>query len=214
MVEGSARPRKSSKSNKSISPRLALIGILVVAALICVALITANLSKLDVTTEREQGSALVASEIIKSFNISTLTYRYTNLIYEKDVKKIGNIELPFTEAYLGVRYDGVIEIGFDGNEIEVIQTDDVITIKLPAAKVLSHTQVDGTTEVLFDMGTVFNQNEIGGYIELFEAEKQAMETRAEEMGLFEEARANAQEQLLNFLYAFPDIKDNYTIVFK
>ena len=214
MPDEVSKPIKPRKPRRSMSPRFVLIAVVIVVVAVCVAIISGNLAKSGITEKREQGSSLIAEEVIKSFKISTLTYRYTNFIYEKDVKTIGGVELPFTDTYLGVQYDGIIEIGIDGSEIKVTQTEDTITIKLPKAKILSHTQVNGSTEVLFDKGTVFNRNEVGEYIELFESRKLVMEDRVEEMGMFEEARENAKEQLLNLLLAFPDIEDNYTIVFE
>ena len=204
---------KSNKARNTFLLGLLIVGIIMVS-FISGALVTGLFAKPAITTEREQGNAVVAEEVIKSFKISTLTYRYTNIIYERDVARMGSIELPFTESYLGVCYDGVIEIGIDGTKIKVEQADDVITIRLPRAQILSHTQVDGSTEVLFDIGSLFNQNKVGDYIDLFESRMLAMEGRAQEMGLFEEAYDNAKDQLTSFLNSLPEIRDNYTTVFK
>ncbi|MCL1846926.1 MAG: DUF4230 domain-containing protein [Coriobacteriia bacterium] len=218
MAEEVDKPSKLKKPRRRMSPKFVLIVVIIVVVAVCTTIVAVSLTgllgKSGITEVRERGNAIEAEEVIKSFKISTVTYRYTNFIYEKDVKTLGGVELPFTDAYLGVQYDGVIEIGIDGSEIKVTQTEDTITIRLPEAKILSHTQVSGSTEVLIDKGTVFNRNEVGEYIELFESRKLAMEERVEEMGLFEEARENAKEQLLNLLYAFPDVRDTYTIIFE
>ena len=218
MADEVSKPGKPKKARRPMSARFVLVAVVIIVLAVSATIITLSFTglfnKSGITEVREQGNALRAEEVIKSFKISTLTYRYTNLIYEKDVKTIGGVELPFTDSYLGVQYDGVIEIGINGNEIEVSQTDDTITIKLPEAKILSHTQVNGSTEVLFDKSSVFNRNEVGEYIELFESRKLAMEERVEEMGLFKEARENAKEQIQNLLYAFPGVKDTYTIIFE
>ena len=164
-----------------------------------------------VQTETRQGGQVITAQVIKSFKISSLTYRYTNLIYSEDVKKIGNINLPFTKKYLAVRYEGVMEIGIDGSEIQVSQTDTSVTIVLPPAKVLSHTLVPGSTEVLVDVDTPFNDNTVQDYTQLFDAEQQAMEQKAADQGLLQQAADNAKDQLWAFLNSIPGVPDDFTI---
>jgi len=111
-----------------------------------------------------------------------------------------------------VRYEGVMEIGIDASLIKVTQTSTSVTIVLPPAQVLSHTLVPGTTEVMIDVDTPFNENKVGDYTQLFESEQLAMEQRATDAGLLTQAAANAKEQLGAFLHAIPGLPDGYSIV--
>ena len=165
-----------------------------------------------VKSDTRQGGAVVTEQVIKSFKISSLTYRYTNVIYSEDVKKLGNVTIPLTKKYLAVRYEGVMEIGIDASLIKVTQTSTSVTIVLPPAQVLSHTLVPGTTEVMIDVDTPFNENKVGDYTQLFESEQLAMEQRATDAGLLTQAAANAKEQLGAFLRAIPGLPDGYSIV--
>jgi len=164
-----------------------------------------------VETQTRQGGQVISAEVIKSFKISALTYRYTNLIYSEDVKKIGNVNIPFTKKYLAVRYEGVMEIGIDASQMQVTQTDTGVTIVLPPAQVLSHTLVPGSTEVLVDVDTLFNYNKVEDYTQLFDAEQQAMEQKAADSGLLTQAAQNAKDQLTAFLSSIPGVPADYTI---
>jgi len=191
---------------------IVVVGVLVLMALTAVTV--SQITRVSITEERTEGSALVASEAIKSFKISSLTYRYTNFIYSDSVNSIGGFEIPFTQKYLGVRYDGVMEIGIDASRIEVTQADATITVKLPPTEILSHTPVNDSMEVLVDVSTVFNNNGVSDFTELFNTEQKAMEEKVNESGLLIEARTNAEEQLRSFLESLPGIAGNYTIVFE
>jgi hypothetical protein len=192
-----------------------IVGAVVVIVLIVAGVFAGSqITRMSVTEERNEGSALVAAEAIKSFKISSLTYRYTNFIYSDAVNKIGDFEIPFTQKYLGVRYDGVMEIGIDASLIEVTQTNTTITLKLPPTEILSHTLVNDSEEVLVDVGTVFNDNSVSDYTELFNNERKAMEEKIITGGLLVESRDNAEEQLRNFLEALPGVAGTYTIVFE
>lgn len=171
--------------------------------------------KVDIVQERpEQSSSIEAAEIIRSFKISSLTYRYTNVMYDTNVKYLGDFEVPLTRRHLGVSYDGVMEIGIDGSKIEVVQVDNIITIRLPEVEILAHTPVKDSTKVLFDIGAVFDKNEVSDYVNLFNTQQQAMEDRVVSMGILDQAAASAKEQLAGFLESIPDIKENYDIIFE
>jgi hypothetical protein len=201
-------------SQSSIKSKTIIAGIVLVAIAAIVIAVVVLSPKAEFTEERRTGSAIMAEEVIESFKISALTYRYTNVIFEEDVNKLGDLEIPFTTTYFAVQYDGIMEIGIDGSLIEIEQNEDTITVKLPPVQVLSHTLVNDSVNVLFDVGTVFNQNDISEYIELFNSEQISMEAKAGESGLFDQARISIQEQLRSFLNSFPDIEEQYTIVFE
>ena len=166
----------------------------------------------NVAVDARQGSAPFNETAVKSFKISALTYRYTNIIYRERVLKVGNWSVPFTDAHLGVRYDGVMEIGVDASQATVAQSGDTITITLPPAKILSHTLVPGTTQVLFDVSHLA-PNTVADYTALFDSEQSAMEQRAIDSGMLTTATTSAQEQLKDFVGSLPGM-ETYTVTVK
>ena len=181
----------------------------VVVVLVCVIatiIIIPDTPKQETTpepTQTETTSAPFNEQILTSFKISSLTYRYSNLVYQESVAQIGNIDIPFTKAYLAVRYDGVMEIGIDASKLKISQVGNAVTIMLPPTEVLSHTLVPGTTEVILDKDGLFNHNKIADFTQLFEAEQAKMIERAAENGLLETARDNTKEQLRDFINSLP-----------
>jgi len=163
---------------------------------------------------QEQSNVIQASEVIKSFKISSLTYRYTNIMYDKSASYIGKFKVPLSQKHLGVAYDGVMEIGIDGSRIEVSQDENVITIRLPEVEILSHTPVNDSMKILFDIDTIFVKNHVSDFVELFNSQQKEMEKKVVEMGLMEQATESTKEQLAGFLEAIPEIKEKFSVVFE
>jgi len=190
------------------------VAILVVALAGAVAVMAPLLlSKYDIEIKEvgRTGDALLAEDVLRGFEIASLTYRYTNLIYAEDVKKFGGFELPLTKSYFGVQYDGVMKIGVDGRKIEVSQTGHAVRIKLPEAQVISHTLVNDSIKILFNIDTIFNPNHIEDFTRLFQSKQKEMEAKAANSGLPAEARESAKAQLEQFLNTFPEIRRSCTI---
>ncbi|MDR0782969.1 MAG: DUF4230 domain-containing protein [Propionibacteriaceae bacterium] len=187
--------------------------VIVLVGVIAIMLATSS-GKGGASLEVDQGGSVVTEEIIKSFKISTLTYRYSNIIYRESVLKLGDVDIPFTKTYLAVRYDGTMEIGIDASALQIEVDGSTMTITLPKAQILSHGLVAGTTEVLFDVDGLFNDNKVADYIEIFESERAAMEQRVIDLGLLDQAGESAVEQLRNLIESIPGATDDYTIVYR
>jgi len=190
------------------------VAVLIVAlagAVAVMALLLSSRYDIEIKEVGRTGDALLAEDVLRGFEIASLTYRYTNVIYAEDVKKFGGFELPLTKSYFGVQYDGVMKIGVDGRMIEVSQTGHAIRIKLPEAKVISHTLVNDSIKILFNIDTIFNPNHIEDFTKLFQSKQKEMEAKAAKSGLPAEARESAKEQLEQFLYTFPEIRKSCTI---
>lgn len=159
-------------------------------------------------------SAPFNEEIIKSFKISSLTYYYSDVLYEGKTIQFLGADVPLTTTRLGVRYDGVMEIGIDASKIEIVQSGPIVTVTLPPAEILSHTIVPGSTEVLFDVDTPFAKNRVDAYTEHFDEAQARMEQRAVDRGQLTLAAKWAKEQLQSFLDAIPGANGSYTIVIR
>ncbi|MDR1766896.1 MAG: DUF4230 domain-containing protein [Propionibacteriaceae bacterium] len=190
----------------------AVVGVLVGGVGTGVVMLNANPPK--VQTAATDDSVVVTEELVRGFKISALTYRYTNFIYSEEVLKLGDVELPFSKAYLGVQYDGVMEIGIDASDLEVAQSGDQLVVTLPPVQILSHTLVKGSTHVVFDMSAPLNSNQIADYTRIFDADQTKMEERAKSSGVIDQATASVKEQLENLIYSIPGVKGKYQVTFK
>ena len=195
-------------SGGKLNTSLAVL-VLVLAAVIGIMVFLGTQVKPEVV----QGSAPFNESAVRSFKISSLTYRYTNIIYREGVQKLGDFNIPFTKTYLGVRYDGTMDIGIDAEQMTVTYSGEDVTITLPPTKILSHSLVHGTMEVLFDVDTPFARNSVSDYNQLFDSEQQAMEQRAIEAGMLDTAAANAKQQMQDFVASLPGM-ENYTVTVK
>ncbi|MDR0488486.1 MAG: DUF4230 domain-containing protein [Propionibacteriaceae bacterium] len=188
-----------------------LIGIILVLASVITVVIMSPWDRDKGTNDTPPTGAPFQESVVKGFKISSLTYQYSNVVYHESVSQIAGIEIPFTKAYLAVRYDGVMEIGVDASRLTFTQSGTVVTIAFPPAQILSHSLVPGTTEVLFDHDNVFNHNKIADFTELFDHELSAMEDRARTSGMLLTASKEAKDQVKGFIDSLPGT-DEYTFV--
>jgi hypothetical protein len=166
----------------------------------------------SITNETKVDDTVWAERVLDDFEFNSLTYYYSELVYAQDVKKLGNIKLPFTEKYTAIQYDGVMKIGINAKDVEIEQTDSTITITMPQAKILSHEEVTDSWKVVIDRDTIFNQNDISESLDIFKQKKKEREQAAVKSGLLDEAETNAEGQLRTFLRAIPGL-DGFDIAF-
>ena len=91
--------------------------------------------------------------------------------------------------------------------------DQIITVTVPKAEILSYEIDHDSVEVLFEKDNIFNNISIQDKIEVDAATEQAMKERAIESGILEKAQNNAQSALLGIILANPDVSGFYTVDF-
>jgi hypothetical protein len=202
--------KKSRKRwRKLLTSPLLYATVLLAAAVIVVSVLWRS----DVVKhENQQQNAVTATEVLKGFEVASLTFRYTNVVSYSDVMKLGPISIPGTSKYLAVKYDGIIKMGVDASRLSV--SLDGYTVTLPHAEILSHEQVPDSLAVLIDDSGIFVDNEVAEYVDLFKSEMKSMEAKAVESGMLDEAEASAAEQILSFLNSFPDLAGKVTVKFE
>lgn len=149
----------------------------------------------------------IQQEIRQLGELATVEYFYTNAARFSDGKTLWGIRL--SEKSFVLKWDGTIKAGIDvdGIGIEPQEESRVLTVKLPAARILSHDPDLDSVEVvdqkngLFDPVTVEDQTKFNA-----ECEK-AMEKKALERGLLEQAQENAKEILRQLLQKLPGIRE-------
>lgn len=164
-------------------------------------------------TEPVMTAETLEKEIQGIAQYASLEYRYTNVGRFEDRVDFYGWQVPFTTKNFIITYDGAMRLGIDGSDIQVSLAGSEIRIQLPAVRVLSHEIREDTLEVLDQSKNIFNQIQIEDYTSFATDQKQVMEQKAVDSGLFEEAADLAQRQLGDFLQALPGIRDTYTVTF-
>ena len=191
-----------SASPKSASVTTKLLGVFLVALAI---MGFRHFGGFELLSPNNAETAPVVSEpfdvgVVRSFNISSLTYTYSDVIYNPDVVKLPvvNATLPFSESHIGIQYRGKMEIGIDASQIKVSQNGQRVIIEIPKAKILSH-EIEGTPEILFNVSGLLNSNKPEEVLPLvFEVGKPKMEASARQ-NFLDVAQISAADQLKSFL---------------
>lgn len=164
--------------------------------------------------------AITPLEIIETFEISALNYRYRNLFMEENIeeRKFAFIELSPAVKRYAVQYDGEIKMGVNGDDVKLeIQQDNVgnvLKITIPKAEILSHeAPLNDTFQVVFDEAEHSEKYTIGEYANTLNDKKKETELEVEQSGLLKQAQESAEKQISALLRSIPDIRDNYILVF-
>ena len=132
----------------------------------------------------------------ENYELSTANYIYTSSITVTDQNTLEvfgfeDIDVPFTEALYIVEFDGEIKAGFDLRNADVSpDSDNLVVVTLPQPEVLSHET--GDVELVYEKQNIANPLHAGEESSWIEDQKAAMVKRAESLGLYDEARQNAE----------------------
>lgn len=162
----------------------------------------------------EVSLSVISSEIKTKGELVTAEYCYTDANRYTDAKEVFGIRLDITEKSFVMKWDGVIKAGIDISKASVEKDEEqkLLTIHLPSPNIISHEILSDSVITVDEKGNIFNPISVDDVNSLYAVSKDAMEQRAQEYGLCEQAKENAQSQLTNFLYKIPDVS-YYTLVF-
>ncbi|GHU43713.1 hypothetical protein FACS1894111_09770 [Clostridia bacterium] len=201
----------------SIKAKRIIIGIILIVVIIGAISIYNEVTR---HTERTIGNSLTPKELIETFEISTLDYEYSNVVFEQNnrERKFLFVELEDAIQMYAVRYDGSVKMGIDGKELKVDESYDgegkILKITVPKAYIISHdAPLNDSAEVIYDVADHTENARIGQYIKAFNTYKKDTEKKIKENGLLDKAQESAKTQLESFLNAIPDIRDNYKLKF-
>ena len=107
--------------------------------------------------------------------------------------------MPFTTKAFIISYDGEITAGVDLSEATVEKQGDQVMVSLPQAKILTHTIDEDSIQVFDETSNVFNPIRITDYTEFSKDQKEALEEKAVNNGLLEEARSRAEDSIEGLL---------------
>lgn len=166
------------------------------------------------TTEETQtiSTEFIEAEVLNISEYATLSYQYSNISKFDDIREFYGLKLPFTNKSFIIKYDGEMKLGIDGSKAQVEIADNIISIHLPAPKVLSHVIYEDSIEVFDQTHNIFNQVEIEDYSEFAVEQKKVMEKRADAEGVFQNAQSAAEEQIAGFIKSILGESDDYQVV--
>ncbi len=192
---------------------------LLIAAAVLAALCIAVLASLLYAAVRseEKAPAVITSDLLGKQlrsvqELTTVAYYYTNMgRFENQVDFYG-WKVPFTTKSFIISYDGVIKAGVDLADVSIQVNEDIktITVTLPGSKILSHEIPEDTLEVFDENDNIFNRITIEDYAGFTKDQKELMEQRAIDNGLFTGADEKAQTAVTAFLSLLPEM-EAYTL---
>lgn len=150
--------------------------------------------------ERGYDSSSVMHRISYMQELALVKYNYTGVISYKDYMKFLNINVPLTDKYFLLRYNGYIKAGVDFNRIAVdVKNDSTVHVSIPKPKILDTVIDEKSVEVFNESENAFNPIKISDYNEALSREKNVMIRDAIEQGINAEATSQAKMAITSLL---------------
>ncbi len=145
-------------------------------------------------------SSIVQEKLVKIKELATTKYSYTKVLELKNNKAIGGIDMPFTEKYFLLQYDGYIKAGVDLTKAKIdVKNKDTINITLEKSKILDHVIDQSSIHLYDEKSSVFNKLQLQDMVTEISKQKSAVEQDAVKKGLLTESDKNVKTLLTEFL---------------
>ncbi len=166
---------------------------------------------------KEVNIRTINAEIQNIGELATVEYLYTDAGKFEDQGELFGRELPFsftTKSFI-VKWDGSIKAGVDISRVraEVNEAEKEIIVYIPKAEILSHEIKTGSVETLDEKNGLFNKISVEDIREFGTAGREAMEQRAVENGLLDQAFENAEGIILGLMEVATAEEAGYRIRF-
>lgn len=159
-------------------------------------------------TVKVYDSSSVMNRIAYIQELALVRYNYTGVISYKDYRKFLNINVPLTDKYFLLKYNGYIKAGVDFSRIKVdVQNDSTIHLSLPKPKILDTVIDEKSVQVYNESENAFNPIKISDYNEALSREKNVMIRDASSQGIYKQATDEAKIAITSLLkeMGFKDI---------
>lgn len=158
----------------------------------------------------ENSVEVIKEKLEETAELNTGSYLCTDVISNADSRTFKDWKIPLTEKSFIVQYDGVVKAGIkDLTEAEVTQNGNEVIVKLPDVEITG-AEIDNDSFVKLDeSNNIFNPISVEDLNEAQKDLKEEMYERAEEKGILNMARENA-EVLISGMLESPD--GDYEIV--
>lgn len=157
---------------------------------------------------------LLVNRIQQAQQLVTVKYFYTNMGKFEDSSKFYGWRIPFSGKSFLVSYDGKISAGVDLGRVTVQKEGERVTVSLPKPQVLAHEIDQESLKVYDESRNIFNQISVQDYAQFSLEQQQAMEQKAIEGGLLEEAKGSAERALTGLLTAMEPEGEHWQIDFR
>ena len=163
------------------------------------------------TSDKELGydSSTVMSRISHIQELALVKHNYTGVIGFKDYKKILNINIPLTDKYFLLKYNGYLKAGVDFSRIKInALTDSMVHVSIPKPEIFDTVIDEGSVQIYNESENAFNPIKISDYNEALSREKNIMISDAVKQGILKDATDQARMVLTAMLeeMGFLDIR--------
>lgn len=154
-------------------------------------------------------SSTVMSRISHIQELALVKHNYTGVIGFKDYKKILNINIPLTDKYFLLKYNGYLKAGVDFSRIKInVLTDSMVHVSIPKPEIFDTVIDEGSVQIYNESENAFNPIKISDYNEALSREKDIMINDAIKQGILKDATDQAKMVLTAMLeeMGFAEIK--------
>lgn len=154
-------------------------------------------------------SSTVLSRITHIQELALVKHNYTGVIGFKDYKKILNINIPLTDKYFLLKYNGYLKAGVDFSRIKInALTDTLVHVSIPKPEIFDTVIDEKSVQIYNESENAFNPIKISDYNEALAREKSVMINDAINQGILKDATEQAKMVLTAMLeeMGFAEIK--------
>lgn len=154
-------------------------------------------------------SSTIMTRIAYIQDLALVKYNYAGVIGYKDYMKLLNINIPLTDKYFLLKYNGYIKAGIDFNEIQVnVINAKTVHVSIPRPKIMDTVIDNNSIQVYNESENAFNPIKISDFNEAVSREKKRMIDDAQKQGIYKEATRHAKMVLTSLLreMGFEEIK--------
>ena len=154
-------------------------------------------------------SSTVMSRISHIQELALVKHNYTGVIGFKDYKRILNINIPLTDKYFLLKYNGYLKAGVDFSRIKInALTDSMVHVSIPKPEIFDTVIDEGSVQIYNESENAFNPIKISDYNEALSREKNIMISDAIKQGILKDATDQARMVLTAMLeeMGFLDIR--------
>ena len=165
--------------------------------ILLVILLVVSLVKSDKTSRYDSTSVL--NRIVYIQDLALVKYNYTGVIGFKDNMKILNINVPLTDKFFLLKYNGFIKAGVDFSQIKVDVNEKNVHVSIPKSKIMDTVIDENSVQVYNESDNAFNPIKIADYNKAILQEKNTMTRDALNQGILKEANEQADFVLRSLL---------------
>lgn len=142
--------------------------------------------------DKRYDTSTVLSKIVHIQELATVKYNYAGVIGYKDNFKILNINVPLTDKYFLLKYEGYLKAGVDFNRIKVNIHGENVHVSMPKAQIFDIVIDENSVKVYDESENAFNPIKIQDYNKALMDEKETMRQDAIKQGVLNDANRQAE----------------------